>query len=443
LGIAAFVASVFWPVITLQGSLFFNDVTELHVPIRGFFGEAMARGELPLWCPDIYLGYPLFVEGQAGPLYPLNLLLFPFMPAWQAYGISFVLHLAIAGVALFAFLWRFYDRAPAVLGGVMYGLNGYFVMHHFHLNMVQALALTPVVLALFERLLEDGRPLTLALTALAMGCLALAGHPQATGSSYSPQTIEVVTGTHIFARLAGARLMLAYEMSFAAAGELAMVLPVPIVRASGDDALTFLDLSRYPALFDDLGALFEGYVSGDIATKPVAPSPLAVHHVGAFEASFVPSPADFGHLDPRFRLPPDVWSKLPGYGDYGFAVFKLRGKPRGVLDRLGLRRAATEPQRVHPMAFAFTTRWPDRVFFPTVHVHDGRVHSEAVFDHALYCQSAVPPRPARGGFIPAFVPVRERVAVARTEGLVDPERPCHQMRICGPFPNHNIVGELA
>lgn len=40
------------------------------------------------------------------------------------------------------------------------------------------------------------------------------------------------------------------------------------------------------------------------------------------------------------------------------------------------------------MAFRFRTRHPDRVFFPTVHVHDGEVHETADFDHQLYYQLA-------------------------------------------------------
>ena len=64
-------------------------------------------------------------------------------------------------------------------------------------------------------------------------------------------------------------------------------------------------------------------------------------------------------------------------------MFKLRPKKRGWLRGL-LGKPGPEP--VHPMAFLFPTRAPERLFFPTVHVHDGDVHQEAKFDHTLYCQ---------------------------------------------------------
>ena len=38
------------------------------------------------------------------------------------------------------------------------------------------------------------------------------------------------------------------------------------------------------------------------------------------------------------------------------------------------------------MAFSFPRHDPDRLFFPTVHIHDGHVYSVAQFDHSLYYQ---------------------------------------------------------
>ena len=75
-------------------------------------------------------------------------------------------------------------------------------------------------------------------------------------------------------------------------------------------------------------------------------------------------------LDEQFRLPSGIWDKLPQYKDYGFAVFKLK---KGE-------------HKVHPMAFEFPRADKSKLFFPTVHIHDGKVHAKADFDHDLYCQ---------------------------------------------------------
>jgi hypothetical protein len=151
--------------------------------------------------------------------------------------------------------------------------------------------------------------------------------------------------------------------------------------------------------------------------------PLAVVEVGNFEASFVPTIADFARLDERFRLPPKTWEALPGYRDYGFAVFKLKkGK-----------------QQIHPMAFEFPRRDPARLFFPTVHVHDGKVNATAAFDHALYLQK----RDDEGMKLLEW---RESPRLAatfmkadQTAGLVDGTRHIHRSDIRGVQKNEDVV----
>src|SRR4051812_21950545 len=101
-----------------------------------------------------------------------------------------------------------------------------------------------------------------------------------------------VTETRIFARVEGNTQWLAYQMSVDTPSDVAMILPVPIVRGSGEHALAFLDLSGYEAFFEDLAWLFPP--SPDRVMEPPglgAPraqaSKLIVHNVGSFEASYV------------------------------------------------------------------------------------------------------------------------------------------------------------
>jgi hypothetical protein len=155
-----------------------------------------------------------------------------------------------------------------------------------------------------------------------------------------------------------------------------MFLPLPTPVGAGEEALTFVDLSKHSGFFEELSELF---VFPRTAARSVGASLdlslqaryLPVHRVGSFIASFVPHRRDFTRLEPRFRLPDAVWDAVPGATDHGFAVFQL------------------EPgaHHVHPMGLRFQTRDPSRLFFPTVHVHDGRYHPTERFDHALYFQS--------------------------------------------------------
>src|SRR5262245_6538175 len=118
------------------------------------------------------------------------------------------------------------------------------------------------------------------------------------------QPVELVTNTNIFARGVNGRQFLVYSMTYAAAGDLAMVLPLPVPPNPSEDAVRFINLEHKPTFFfelrrgfPDMEAHFTTYYMGSLS--PGAPK-LRVHDVGRFEASFVPRVDDFDRLDKRF-----------------------------------------------------------------------------------------------------------------------------------------------
>ncbi len=250
--------------------------------------------------------------------------------------------------------------------------------------------------------------------------------------------VPYVAGTKIFARAFGdGRQALVYSMSFAAAEELAMILPIPVPPSPPEDAVRFVALDDYDRFFDDVEKAFPRMMmplSRSAAYVPsAAPATLKVHDVGDFEASFVPTQADFDRLDERFKLDPAVWAKLPQYADWGFAVFKLKPKEAGMIARVAGR---AKKQKVHPMAFVFPRRDPDALFFPTVHVHDGEVHETATFDHVLFCQ----PGPAIAETLDwerSDRPLGMTVQVGLAEDLIDPQADCFRTALRQELPNRD------
>lgn len=236
--------------------------------------------------------------------------------------------------------------------------------------------------------------------------------------------IEEVAETNIFARLAGPRQFLVYEMRFASASDVAMILPLP-VKSADESAVSFINLARYADFFAELARCFPRPLwRGGEEVLPAAGAALVVHRVGAFDASFVPSIADFDRLDPRFRLPSGVWAQLPEYASYGFAVFQLRAGGG----------------RVHPMAFSFETRRPDALYFPTTHVHDERVHATACFDHALYAQGIEETADwLPGQLLPAdAMTLRTALVSDRSRGIVEPEARVYLRTLGAELPNGDV-----
>lgn len=186
--------------------------------------------------------------------------------------------------------------------------------------------------------------------------------------------VRAVWNTNIFARAsAGGRQLLAYAMSLTAAEQLAMVLPLPVPPGCPEDAVRFVDLEAYPDFFDDLDSGL--FVVLEPPTRSFgAPHPpskgrrLVVHDVGAFEASFVPTVADFARLDERFRLPREVWDDLPACRD--------RGQAEGARGRR-LRVPAARPLAAHHGGTEGTERWRGEAAGPVLAWSERELHGDA------------------------------------------------------------------
>lgn len=244
--------------------------------------------------------------------------------------------------------------------------------------------------------------------------------------------VKFVSNTEIFARPTDkGRQLLVYSMKVGAPEPLAMILPIPVAAGTPENGVEFINLEDYPNLFADFAKGFPmPRAEGPMMSFGAAAAParvLKVESVGKFEASFVPTVADFDRLDPRFRLPAGVWKKLGQYSKFGFAVFQLK-KGDG---------------QVHPMAFTFPSATPEQLFFPTVHIHDGEVHPKADFDHMLYCQAPKPGLKSLLEWAESDRPAEKFVEIKKARGVVDAERHVFRHALKGNLANVDTVLRVA
>lgn len=245
--------------------------------------------------------------------------------------------------------------------------------------------------------------------------------------------VDSVTGTSIFARRSGSgRQFLVYSMTMAAKTDVAMILPLPVPPRSGELDVRFISLKQYPDFFKEMRTGFrmprERPVSRQLPKGgSFGGGKLAVVAVGEFEASFVPTIKDFTRLDERFRLSQVIWDRLPQYQDFGFAVFKLKAGERSI----------------HPMAFDFPRKTPERLSFPTVHVHDGEVHPKATFDHLLYCQPSDQESLAVMDWEESKRLAQHFMRPASTRGIVAPNQHCYFRRMTGMHKNEDVTVAIA
>ncbi len=263
----------FWQVATMQGIVITNDIAtsdmaNLSHPLRHFLGRELHQARLPLWSPDIYMGYPLQAEGMMGAFYPPNLLLFGLLPPLPALNLSVLLPFFVAAFATYA-LARKLGAAiwPALVAAVAYALGGFYVAHAKQMSIVHAACWIPLVWLVIELGLERDRRL-LFLVGVLWAVQWLTGMPQmayysvGTGLLYylgrAVQTRQL--------RRTAAFLVLALILSFG----LAAVQLLPTAELTGfserGGGVSFEFASSFHYRLESLRTFLFPYANGDPGT---------------------------------------------------------------------------------------------------------------------------------------------------------------------------------
>ena len=154
-----------------------RDTTVFYFPLMSWVAERLQHGELPLWTPQVFGGYPIFADGEIGLAYPPVLLALLALPADRAFVVLRLVHLSVAALGTFALArtWRL-PYASAVLAGVVFALGSFLQAQIHHENVVRTASWLPVILAATERALtRTGWRAQLRWTLLAAVPLGLAG----------------------------------------------------------------------------------------------------------------------------------------------------------------------------------------------------------------------------------------------------------------------------
>ncbi|TAK30037.1 MAG: hypothetical protein EPO21_20015 [Chloroflexota bacterium] len=117
---------------------------------KSFARDSFARGDVPLWNPNIFGGMPFLAGGQSGSIYPPGVV-FYILPVEQAYGWFTALHLFLAGLFTY-FLLRVIGSRPlgALIAGITFAYSGFLVVSFLWPMILSAAVWLPLFLALIE-----------------------------------------------------------------------------------------------------------------------------------------------------------------------------------------------------------------------------------------------------------------------------------------------------
>lgn len=154
--------------------------TVLSLPmLHRLYGEGLRHGELRLWNPYLFCGYPLYNNLLLHPFYPPNLVIHALLPPRIAYDLNLLLHFFFSGAAMF-WLLRGRGRSDfaAWIGGLLWMLVGYNSFWFSTGTVMGASVFAPLALLGLQRGLETRDVKPLALGGLAMGMVILGSHGQ-------------------------------------------------------------------------------------------------------------------------------------------------------------------------------------------------------------------------------------------------------------------------
>ncbi|MBI1901777.1 MAG: hypothetical protein HYS13_11790 [Planctomycetia bacterium] len=159
-----------------------DDLWAYHLPVRSFYADCLASGEPFDWMPQLFGGFFLTGDGQAGVYHPGHYLLYRFLPLPAAFDLELLLSYPCMGLGTWLFLKRHLPRDAAAVGALVFTFSGFNLLHFVHPNAIAVVAHVPWLLwaldVLFRSPLPANRRWACAAVALLTGSQLLLGYPQ-------------------------------------------------------------------------------------------------------------------------------------------------------------------------------------------------------------------------------------------------------------------------
>ena len=180
--ILGFILVFFWRNIFPVNGNFIGgiDVVNYFFWNARFIKEQFLSASIPLWNPYYYSGHPFIANPQTFVFYPATLL-FAVLPIPWAFNIDTILHIYLAAMGMYCFVFLITDsKSAALASAVVYSLGGYFMDNIFagHLTMIHTAGLLPWIFYFFEKGYKTERMRFFLIAGVVFGLQILSGEPQ-------------------------------------------------------------------------------------------------------------------------------------------------------------------------------------------------------------------------------------------------------------------------
>jgi hypothetical protein len=161
----------------LSARTYRTDSARTYLPRNAELSRRVNAGEIPLWNPYVFGGYPFFADPQSRVAYPISLLLALLDPA-EALGYDIAIHFFLAMLGMYLFLRSINSTViGSMTGALAYGFSSFFFTRMGHPTFVASASWIPFFFYGFETARSGtGRHAVLLAVFLALGYLS--GFPQ-------------------------------------------------------------------------------------------------------------------------------------------------------------------------------------------------------------------------------------------------------------------------
>jgi hypothetical protein len=241
--------------------------------------------------------------------------------------------------------------------------------------------------------------------------------------------------TTIFARLNGDRQWLGYALRADIAEELSVAIPLPIALGTEPSEIRLHSLHEFPGFFTMLQKPFpRAQVEAPLTRGPgrATPEALDIVFLGDYAASVAPDASALARVRPELALRPTALELLPEYATFAFVILRLKPPRKVAIDP----RVMRTPVEHHAVLIDFPSRFPGKLFFPTLVAQNGELPQHAAYDHLLFCQTGSDRHPEAGWERSA----RHvgRYVLGQTAPAVDTSRHVFRRSIRGNYPNQDL-----
>lgn len=155
-----------------------SDVFSQFYIWKKLIAESYSRGDLPLWNPYSYSGYPLLANFHSGSLYILNILFIPFefSTGWNLFVISGILG---SSISMFLLLKELkYKNWSSIIGAVAYSFSGYSIVWMQFATAGHSMIWVPLLILFIEKYFNTKKIPWLFCLSPVLFLLVTAGHFQ-------------------------------------------------------------------------------------------------------------------------------------------------------------------------------------------------------------------------------------------------------------------------